>query len=63
MWREFQHLNRYSASQFLEAVRQAGFTVARCHLIVNDQDLPHVPDSVPLADAMATGSMVLLKRR
>jgi SAM-dependent methyltransferase len=63
MWREFQHLNGYSASRFLEAVRQTGFTVTRCRLIIRDEDLSHVPASVPLADAMVAGLMVLLKKR
>ncbi len=61
MWQEYRTLNRYSAAQFLEAVRQAGFRVTRCRLISHDQDLTAVPENVRLVDAMVTGTMVLLR--
>ncbi len=61
MWGEYLTLNRYSAARFLEAVRQAGFRVTRCRLIAHEEDLSQVPEDVALADAMITGTMVLLR--
>lgn len=61
MWGEFQTLNRLSAARFLEAVREAGFTIARCRLMAHEEDLSQLPAEVSPADAMITGTMVLLR--
>jgi ubiquinone/menaquinone biosynthesis C-methylase UbiE len=61
MWKEYQTLNKYSARMFLSAILAADFYVERMESILRTNYLDQLPPGASRADAMAAGTLVLLR--
>lgn len=56
---EYLTLNRYSARMFLLAALDAGLVVERLHCHLDEEHAADAPETVPVADLIATGTTVL----
>ena len=60
IWQAYCTLNRYSARMFLAAAMDAGMVLERLQCHLNEEHADVAPGLVSIADAIATGTTVLL---
>ncbi len=63
MWREYQSLNKYSASRFFADVIDAGYTVEKAVSCTYEQDLSQAPPDIGFDELMIYETKMLLRRR
>lgn len=61
MWQEYQTLNKFTARAFIAAILSTGFCIDRLETIVRHDHLEALPSQMSKADAMAAGTLVLLR--